>query len=195
MTDPSYTHPYFDCFMESRQSTVEPTDFDIFLLNAILALPPPTVTTPTTTPATPHVEPSPPLSSASYHSSMNLPSQKSFFGHSVSSRPSSSKQPSGASHTSDKLFPTPLLKCPLASFETFCKKYKLSSSLVSALHYARRRKKNRMFQRITRNKRREHGAEEAKQHDDYESDDEGKCDAIDYEKVYAELVAGLSLSQ
>ena len=96
-------------------------------------------------------------------------------------------QSSGAIYTADKLFPTPLLKCPLAIFNAFCKEYNLHPGLVSMLHHARRRKKNRMFQRITRICR---GARLHRQAPS-ESDDEGKCTTIDSKRVYNELIAAV----
>ena len=189
MTDPLHTHPCFDHFMESRQGTDEPSDFEIFLLNAILALPPPGVHTPGTpaTPATPLIE-FPFRPTSSIHSKEVKLSQTPFIGQQAGS----TKTSTGTSLASDKLYPTALLKCPLHVFNAFCKEYKLGPVLVLELHHARRRKKNRMFQRITR-KRRMHGIDGTKQRDDYESDDEGKCDEIDFARVYAELMAGLSL--
>ena len=183
MADPAQTHPFFDCFMESRHNAAEPTDFDIILLNAILALTPATgmleqAHTPDSSPAL-----SMPSSSAS-----SAPTTKAFFGYrsvALSCRPSAA---SGAAYTSDKLFPTPLLKCPLMVLTAFCKEHKLNPSLVSELHHARRRKKNRMFQRITRNRREDRA--DMKQATP-ESDDEGRCATIDSERVYAELVSAM----
>ena len=182
--------------MESREPATEPSDFDIFLLNAILALPPPPADAPLTpiTPITPHAE-TPSATSSTRPQSICAMASYSSFGRRPAEDyckpPHSNTVPLPPNTTAtDKLFPTPLLKCPLIVLTAFCKEHKLDPNVVAALHQARRRKKNRKFQRIARHRR--EGPSRDKHLGDYESDDEGTCDVIDSERVYADMVAAFS---
>ena len=153
------THPFFDSFMDSRVPG-PPTDFECYMLNAILAMP---ANTPE--PELDHQVPA------------------------VASAPPSTQVPlqlprCAVGYSTDKLFPTQLLKCPLPIFLLFIKERGLHPTIVEALRDARRRKVNRKSQRITRNRR--SGYTKCRTE---ESDDEGECSEIDGNAVYAEWVA------
>ena len=96
------------------------------------------------------------------------------------------------SNESDRLFPVPLLKCRKHVFTAFVSKYDLRPKLIEALNGARRRKRNRKFQRVTRNRK---YASNTRKPVNPESDDEGDCATIDDESVYAQLMAVCGASQ
>ena len=95
------------------------------------------------------------------------------------------------SNESDRLFPVPLLKCRKHVFTAFVSKYDLRPKLIEALNDARRRKRNRKFQRVTRNRKYANTRKPVNP----ESDDEGDCATIDDESVYAQLMAVCGASQ
>ena len=152
------THPFFDSFMDSRMPG-PPTDFECYMLDAILAMPVNTAEPEhdRQVPAVASVQPS-------TQEPHRLPTRNIGYG-------------------TDKLFPTQLLKCPLPIFLLFIKERGLHPNLVKALRDARRRKVNRKCQRITRNRR--SGYTNCRIE---ESDDEGDCSEIDGNAVYAKLV-------
>ena len=129
MTSLAPADSLFDCFIACRAPGDVPSDFDLMMLDAILAMSGvaqqqadlPGSTTSLTTVA--------PLTLGMSHSF-------------------------GVTRCPDRLFPISLLKCPLGVFLSFCKRHHLQSTLAKALHDARRRKTNRKFQRVTRNRRR-----------------------------------------
>ena len=157
------THPFFDFFMDSRKPGL-PSDFECYMLDAILAMP---VNASEAEPGqAPAIEPI----HASKPVPRTLPDEHTLvFGYSA-----------------DKLFPVQLLKCPLPIFVKFVKERGLHPNLVEALRNARRRKVNRKLQRITRNRRRGF-----KSCCEEESDDEGACSEINFAAVHAHLVAAL----
>jgi len=152
MTSQAPADSLFDCFIACRAPNLVPSDFDLMMLDAILAMS-----------GVAQQQPAAGIADIlplyQYSNDLLLPL--------VSLR------------NPDRLFPISLLKCPLDTFITFCKRYKLQSALVKTLREARRRKTNRKFQRITRNRRR--GMED--EMDNAESDDEGECLVLDDQAV------------
>ena len=151
-----------------------PTDFDLYVLNAILALPC-TMEDQSEQGTAPPIQPDQIMKAT--------PQQQSVATCDLSRVGRIDRELPSTRHVSDKLFPVPLLKCPLHVFQDFCTNYSLHPDLISELRSARRRKANRKHQRITRNRRvpfHDHVA--------VESDDEGQCDTIDSRVVYNQLV-------
>ena len=159
------THPFFDAFMDTRMPG-PPSDFDCYLLNAILALPLALVKGD---------------DGQHYHNvAVPLSSPQSLV--TASTRPNLD-----AIRAMDKLFPLPLLKCPMSVFIQFSMCYHLPSHLVEAIRAARRRKTNRKSQRISRNRR----TSIEQQQVNLESDEEGECGDINCASVYTQLIAAM----
>ena len=120
----------FDCFFACRAPGDVPSEFDLMMLDAVLAMGGVAQQQPVSPARTTLVTTIAPLSPSSQYYSF------------------------GVTRCPDRLFPISLLKCPLGVFLSFCKRHHLQSTLVTALQDARRRKTNRKFQRVTRNRRR-----------------------------------------
>ena len=162
-TNTGATHSFFDEFMDTRTPGALPSDFECYMLDAILAM---QADAPANEQEDKPLEATPPPSSP------------------LLQQPASALTYT-AGLAADKMFPVPLLKCPLPAFVSFAQRYNLHPNLVVALRAARRRKTNRKSQRITRNRR----ASADKQQANLESDDEGDCNELDCGSVYAQLVA------
>ena len=91
----------------------------------------------------------------------------------------------GATHTLDRYFPVPLLKCPLSIFVAFTDAYRIHPDIVKALQAARRRKVNRKCKRVSRCKR----AQKVPKLVDVESDNEGECATINGPAMFMKLMA------
>ena len=87
--------------------------------------------------------------------------------------------------TIDKLFPVPLLKCPLSIFTAFTDAYRIHPDIVKALQAARRRKVNRKCKRVSRCKH----AQKIHKLVDVESDSEGECATINGPAMFMKLMA------
>ena len=81
----------------------------------------------------------------------------------------------------DTLIPVTILKRNIEDFHTFCQRYALPAGLVSKLTDARRRRNNRRYQRITRNRKSGNKAP-------VESDDEDDGDQASDDQAYNELM-------
>ena len=158
----------FESFIASRDPDAPPSDFDLLVLDVILSMY--KITSQSNATSTPTVEsPKPPLP-ASHQHHIHMPQR-----------------------SPDRAFPVALLKCPLSVFTRFCKVNILPSAVIKALRDARRRKTNRKFQRISRNRRRGMYGGNSSQ---TESDDEGDCHIIDDKAVLKQLmrVPGFALA-
>ena len=81
----------------------------------------------------------------------------------------------------DTLIPVTILKRNIEDFHTFCQRYALPAWLVSKMTDARRRRNNRRYQRITRNRKSGNKAP-------VESDDEDDGDQASDDQAYNELM-------
>ena len=166
MTSLAPADSLFDCFIACRAPGDVPSDFDLMMLDAVLAMS-----------GVAQQQPVSPARTMPVTSIAHL-------------SPSSQYYSFGVTRCPDRLFPTTLLKCPLGVFLSFCKRHHLQSTLVKALHDARRRKTNRKFQRVTRNRRR--GKSEMSE---VESDDEGECLVLDDQDVLSMLVKATDIKK
>ena len=202
--DTTPTPLLFDYFTDDRESgVVEPSDFDLFMLDCFLGLQssvceeeqgvslamsqPEDIPSPVSLPCTPQLATPPPVSTSPTTQSPEPLIIKPSHHRSTKHHQTQHNHVGRSLLPSDKRFPTPLLKCPLAVFKKFVDGHQLDADLVEDLRAARRRKKNRMFQRVTRNRqtRGRHPVEA-------ESDDEGECNSINEPAVYAQLIENIT---
>ena len=174
MAEPGDTSSVFDRVLNARQSGAEPTDFELILLEAFFA-----ISAQDEAHAARDAPSSPPGASAT--TPLELPAR---IGYDTRSLPIAAT----STRLTDKSIPIQLLKCPLRVLVAFIKKHRLPKELVSTIRAARRRKTNRKFQRVTRNRRQ--GKLDSNDH--VESDDEGEVETLeDGDAVYAELMAAV----
>ena len=102
----------------------------------------------------------------------------------ASTKPSALNEAS-TTRTIDKLFPVPLLKCPLPIFVAFTDAYRIHPDIVKALQAARRRKVNRKWKRVSRCTH----AQKVPKLVDVESDNEGECATINGPAMFMKLMA------
>ena len=159
--------PFLDVFYATREVT-SPTDLDIYVLNKILELP-----------LSPLVN-------------VELPAEIELLGVTLPIGPFTAVQILPPSHVvpfhqlevlvGDKRFPIALLKCPVKVMGFFIDVYHMQPWAAIELNDARRRKKNRFHQRVTRLRQGKGSSVIAE-----ESDDEGACDTFDMPDAFNKL--------
>ena len=161
------SHPFLDQFYATRTAS-SPTDFDIFLLNKILELP-----------LSPLVNDG--EQADMEHEQATLPIGPVV---AVQIRPPSAVIPFHQLEVlvGDKRFPIALLKCPVKVMGFFIDVYHMQPWAAIELNDARRRKKNRFHQRVTRARHGKGSSVIAE-----ESDDEGACDTFDMPDAFNKL--------
>ena len=162
-TNTGATHSFFDEFMDTRTPGALPSDFECYMLDAILAM---QADAPANKQEDKPLEATPPPSSP------------------LLQQPASALTYT-AGLAADKMFPVPLLKCPLSIFVAFTDAYRIHPDIVKALQAARRRKVNRKCKRVSRCKR----AQKIHKLVDVESDNEGECTTINGPAMFMKLMA------